>query len=215
MQIKKLILTHLLFLLPAISFAAEMKILCDEPVGTRIDYFTQNTATLKNNEFLVGRDQVTGMQPQIIFNANNQDVSFVIGDATMLAAQQKTGNMKVILSTQEQISFTGMVNNAPVLATYYPAMKVLMYSQQSVWPGDSFTGARSILFYSKCQDLTPQPVVTTVAPGEESVLPPSAPVAPMTMQGAPTAAPATAAPVTSAPPETARAPVTSAPPASQ
>lgn len=152
MQKKNPFLYLLLILLPFSGIAANKTIVCDSPQGTRIDYFSVNNINLKNETFLMGRDRVSGMQPTIILDDNNKDVSFVIGDAAELkSASTKTGNMTVLAYNDDQISFTGLVNNAPILATYYPKINVLIYSQQSIWPGPNYEGARAVLFYAKCK----------------------------------------------------------------
>lgn len=137
--------------LPIIAFSADKTILCGAPEGSRIDYFTFNSLNLQNETFLMGRDRVSGMRPRIILSANNRDVFFTIGDAAEVKGQPKTGKMQVLAYNDEQISFTGVVNGAPILATYYPKMNILIYSQQSIWPGPNYQGARAVIFYSKCQ----------------------------------------------------------------
>ena len=130
--------------------AAVKPIICSPPQGMRVDYFLNNKANLTNQTFIMGRDQVSGMSPQIILNGD-KTVSFVIGDASEIKSQPKAGNMQVLSYSEDQISFAGMVNNAPILATYYPKFGVLIYSQQSIWPGPDFQGARAVLFYSQCK----------------------------------------------------------------
>lgn len=133
------------------SFAADKTILCDEPQGTRIDYFSTNSINLKNETFIMGRDRISGLRPKLVLLSNNKDVSFTIGDAAEVKGQVKTGSMKVLAYDEDQISFTGVINGAPILATYYPKMQVLIYSQQSIWPGPNYQGARAVIFYAKCK----------------------------------------------------------------
>lgn len=150
-MIKKILLPSIFCaFFPLITLAVDKTITCQPPLGTRVDYFSHNTLNLKSHEFLMGRDQVAGMQPQIILG-DNRTVSFIIGDATELKSQPKAGNMQVLLYNEEQISFAGIINNAPILATYYPKLSILIYSQQSIWPGPNYQGARAVMFYSKCQ----------------------------------------------------------------
>jgi hypothetical protein len=83
-------------------------------------------------------------------------------DSASSSANNKIDVMKIIDQNAEQISFTGTFSDAPILASYYPQMKILIYTQQSVWPGPDFQGARALMFYAKCQedDETPKPSPT-------------------------------------------------------
>jgi hypothetical protein len=139
-----------LLLLPLSGFSADKTFLCEAPQGTRIDYFSHNNINLQNETFLMGRDRVSGMRPMIILSDNNKEVSFVIGDASQMNSTPKTGKMNVLVYDENQISFTGIVNGAPILATYYQKMGILIYSQQSIWPGPDYVGARAVIFYAKC-----------------------------------------------------------------
>lgn len=136
---------------PLLSMA-DQTILCDAPQGTRIDYFSVNGVNLQNNTFLMGRDKMSGVRPKIIFSDNKKTATFIITDAEHVKSQQaKTGNMQIVLHNDEQISFAGMVSGAPIMATYYPKIAALIYSQQSIWPGPDYQGARAAIFYSRCQ----------------------------------------------------------------
>ncbi len=148
---KKMILFYMILgAFPLVSFSESKTITCETPQGTRVDYFTENNVNLKNQTFLMGRDQVSGMNPQIILNPENKTVSFIIGDAAEIKSQPKSGNMQVLLYSDDQISFAGLINNAPILASYYPKMNILIYSQQSIWPVVEIQGARAVIFYSRC-----------------------------------------------------------------
>lgn len=138
------------FIFPFYSYSADKTFICEAPQGTRIDYFSHNDINLQNETFLMGRDRVSGMRPQIVLNDNNKDVFFVIGDASQMKSQPKSGKMTVLVYDEKQISFTGIVSAAPILATYYQKMGVLIYSQQSFWPGPNYEGARAVIFYAKC-----------------------------------------------------------------
>lgn len=131
------------------SFAADKTINCDEPQGSRIDYFSENHANLKNEQFYMAKDRMSGLRPKIIIKNDNQ-VSFVIGDSVQKASQSKTGEMKVLVNNDKQLSFAGVVSDAPVLGTYYREQRVLVYSQQSVWDDENFEGVRAMMFYSRC-----------------------------------------------------------------
>lgn len=136
---------------PLLVFSADKTFICGAPEGSRIDYFLINSINLQNQTFLMGKDRVSGMRPRIILSDNNRDVFFIIGDAAEIKSQPKTGKMQVLAYNDEQISFTGIVNGAPILATFYPKMNILIYSQQSTWPGPNYQGARAVIFYSKCE----------------------------------------------------------------
>ncbi len=150
MKIKVIYLCALLILFPLISFAEKKTVICESPQGTRVDYFTINNINLQNDTFIMGRDRVSGMKPKIVLDDNNKNVLFIIGDAIETKSQEKQGNMQVLAYNEDQISFTGMINGAPILATYYPKVSILIYSQQSIWPGPDYQGARAVIFYSKC-----------------------------------------------------------------
>lgn len=148
---KKILIIIMIFLLhlPLASFSDET-ISCDPPQGTRVDYFSRNSINLQNDTFLMSRDKISGMNPRIVLMSNHQDVLFTIGDTSEMKSQPKHGNMKVLLYNENQISFTGMVNGAPILASYYPQLHILIYSQQSIWPGPNYQGLRAVMFYAKC-----------------------------------------------------------------
>lgn len=140
-----------ILIFPLFSFAAQTTIICDEPMGSRVDYFAFNSMNLENEKFIMGKDKVSGMKPIITLNSNNHDVGFVISDAAdAKSVQPKKGEMKVLAYNDDQISFVGLVNGAPILATYYPKIQILIYSQQSIWPGPNYQGARAVIFYAKC-----------------------------------------------------------------
>lgn len=165
MKIFRRILLLAVTCLPFNSFAADKYIICEEPIGSRVDYFVSNTADLKNETFLMGRDRVTGLKPRIRLNDQDQNVFFVIGDAEELKSKEKSAEMRVFAYNEDQITFAGLVNGAPILATYYPGMKILIYSQQSTWPGPEFEGARAMLFYSKCDIDQSAPVAVSLPAG--------------------------------------------------
>lgn len=145
---KKIYLSLILILFSHSALSLDKVILCDPPQGTRVDYFAFNNINLQNQTFLMSRDQVSGMRPKLIIGKNS--VTFIIGDASEVKTTSKGGNMQVLLYNGDQISFSGMVNGAPILGTFYPKMNILIYSQQSIWPGPSYKGARAVIFYSKC-----------------------------------------------------------------
>lgn len=148
---KIMVFVLMAWMCPLTVFALDQSISCDPPQGMRVDYFVENKINLDNQKFIVGRDQISGMKPRIILHENGKDVSLTLGDTTEAKTEPKPSHMQVIMERPDQISFTGMVSGAPVMATYYPKMNVLIYSQQSVWPGDDYQGARAVIFYSKCQ----------------------------------------------------------------
>lgn len=155
MKLFRILLINLLTLTSFAASASGRTVMCDAPMGPRLDYFTQNTANLQNNQFLVGNDQMSDVHVRVVLNDNNQDVSFAVGSMAQLQAIPEVNNMKVVDTTKDQVSFFGKVNDAPILATYYPAMSIIVYTQQSVWPGDSFSGARAMLFYARCHVFNP------------------------------------------------------------
>lgn len=135
---------------PLLCAAADVTVLCDPPQGTRIDYFSVNGANLQNESFLMARDKISGMRPKMVLHEASHEVDFIISDAAHVELAPMTGKMNVLAYNDEQVSFTGIVKGAPVLATYYPKLSILIYSQQSTWPGPDFQGARAAIFYAKC-----------------------------------------------------------------
>lgn len=147
---RKIIFLLCCFFFSLSAFAEGETITCEEPTGARVDYFKQNKANLENERFMPGRDRVTGLKPQLKINNETHEVSFIIGNTAELKTQPIKGNMRVLAFNESQVSFTGVVNGAPILGTFYPELDILIYSQQSTWPGGDFVGARAMLFYSKC-----------------------------------------------------------------
>ena len=150
MRLSSCIYIFFLAVVPLAAYPAAKTFVCHSPEGMRVDYFSSNNLNLENNKFILGKDHVSGMYPQIILQDDNQNVSFLIGDSTEIKSSPKQVNMKVLAYNSDQISFTGIVNDAPILATFYPKANVLIYSQQSTWANDNLQGARAILFYAIC-----------------------------------------------------------------
>ncbi len=50
----------------------------------------------------------------------------------------------------EQISFSGILNDAPVMISLYPREKILIYSQQSIWSPPVGEGIRAFMFHATC-----------------------------------------------------------------
>jgi hypothetical protein len=102
-----------------------------------------------HNEFLTDTDKIRDMHPTIIFGDNKKEVTFIIGNTSTAIAKTMKANMTVIYETKEQISFSGVINEAPILVSYYPTMHILVYSQQSDWLPTA-EGMRSAIYFSKC-----------------------------------------------------------------
>lgn len=160
MNFTKALAVGIIIFLPVTGSAANRALLCEQVKGPRLDYFTHNSMSVENNKFLLGTDQVADTYVKFIFSDNRQDVAFMLGDAEQIKAQPLANNMKIVYATPSQISFFGEVNKVPTMASYYTAMQVVVYSQQSVWKGDTFKGLHSSLFYAKChEDVANSPVV--------------------------------------------------------
>ncbi len=146
-------------------FAAEpartTQVTCEPPVGTRIDYFTKNSAGVENNKFQMSRDKVSGANPHIVFNSASEMVDFSIRNSAVFVndSEQKpiSASMKVIAYSDNQVTFAGILNNAPMMATYYSKLHILMFTEQNIWTGSDFEGARATLFYSRCTEETANP----------------------------------------------------------
>lgn len=128
-------------------------ITCDAPWGSRVDFFSQAKEGVEPNTFLMARDKITGIHPVLILNNADKTVTFDLKDSTLYQDDKnvtKTANMKVIAYNENQITFAGVLNNAPIMGTYYPKMNILYFSQQSLWQTQELTGANAFLFQSKC-----------------------------------------------------------------
>lgn len=51
----------------------------------------------------------------------------------------------------EQISFAGILSDAPVMFSLYPREKILLYSQQSIWSPPVAEGIRAFMFHATCE----------------------------------------------------------------
>jgi len=152
MKIKTIAIFISTLLIPLTSFAADKKIICETPDGMRLDYFVFNRLDVENNKFLASRDRMSKANIAIIFHDKSKDVTFYIQtDKNSKPSEYK--NMKIIYQNLQQITFDGMFNRAPIMATYYPLYDILVYSQQSVWPGQNYKGARAVFFHAKCHDV--------------------------------------------------------------
>lgn len=136
-------------------------ITCEPPVGTRIDYFTKNNAGIENNKFQMSRDKVSGVNPHIVFNSALDTVEFSIRGSTLSAdsasSDATVASMKVIAYSDNQVTFAGIVNNAPMMATYYSKLNILIFSEQNIWSGGDLEGARATVFYSRCTEEAAHP----------------------------------------------------------
>jgi hypothetical protein len=148
MKETSIFLAAIFMMYPFVGNAADQAYLCDIPQGTRVDYFTQDVATIRANVFSLARDQVINLKPKIIIHDN--DVTFTNDYAEKSSSASTSEKMKIILRTSDQISFAGMFNGEPMLATLYPLTNVLMYSQQATW-SQPYDGVRAVMFYSKCK----------------------------------------------------------------
>lgn len=142
--------------------AGSKTITCEEPQGARVDYFLKNPAKVKNETFMFGRDKIDGLKLIIVLDDNNKDVHFSFHNTAATTAvtteeNNQDGKMSVIFANDDQVTFVGTVSGAPIMATYYPGFKILVYSQQSSWPGGNFLGARAMMFYSKCGEAVVAP----------------------------------------------------------
>lgn len=142
----------LIFTLIPIACISQTKISCDPPNGLRVDYYEQENIFKNPSQiFIPNDDKISGMNPKVIFNNDGKTAIFTVGNSSVMPPETITSHMIIFYTTQEQISFVGIMNGAPVLASYYPPMKILVYSQQTNWT--PFTrGVRSALFYSKCKE---------------------------------------------------------------
>lgn len=148
MKTRSLLFTLLLL---SNSCFPESKIVCTPPEGLRVDYFNEpsNLSKYKNHVFLTDTDSFSGMHPTIIFEDNQKEVTFIIGNTSSAISKNMKGNMAIIYSSKDQISFAGVINEAPILASYYPDMHILVYSQQSDWMPTK-RGMRSGIYFSRC-----------------------------------------------------------------
>ena len=145
-------LTGFVFLLLSGSSFSEPTFVCQPPEGLRVDYFdADNTINKPKNEFLTDTDKISGMHPTIIFHDKTKEATFILGNTSASIAKTMKANMAIIYNTKEQISFAGVINEAPILASYYPMMHILAYSQQSDWAPNA-NGMRSAIYYSKCNE---------------------------------------------------------------
>lgn len=145
-----------LILLSLQAHAAENQrvgITCDAPWGSRVDYFENNKVNQANKTFLMARDKITGIHPKLILDDQEKSVYFELTDTTLFDKKSesvKSANMNVIAYNDEQITFTGVLNNAPVMGTFYPKMNILIFSQQSIWKNEQLQGANAFLLQSQC-----------------------------------------------------------------
>lgn len=152
MIIKSATINLILTLIP-IACISQTKISCNPPNGLRVDYYEQENIFKNPSQiFIPNVDKISGMNPTIIFDDLGKTALFSVSSSALTSPKTITSDMVVFYSSKEQISFAGIMNGAPVLASYYPTMKVLVYSQQTDWT-PATRGVRSALYYSKCKEL--------------------------------------------------------------
>jgi hypothetical protein len=151
-HVKLKILIRLLIILifiPTLVFS-QTTIVCDPPRGLRVDYFEMNNILKKPaNIFLPDTDKVSGMNPTIIFEDGEKFAMFILGHTKNAPKETLKTKMFIFYNSPEQISFVGLMKDAPILASYYPLLHILVYSQQANWLPVS-GGMRATLFYSDC-----------------------------------------------------------------
>lgn len=143
-MIRKMLMLVILLQIPIASYS-KTEIICESPNGSRVDYW-KNSDKYPNNEFLTDDDKISGIHPTITISDNN-DITFSTADSGNINPISST--MTLLLKDSEQMSFSGVMDGAPVLASYYPKLKILVYSQHSDWTPYN-TGMRSTTYYSRC-----------------------------------------------------------------
>lgn len=126
-------------------------IICSQITGSHTYYFTQNSAGKENERFFDAPDSITDTTFNILFNKNTNQGLITISKIhpDEFDVTHSTEITKVF-SDNQQITFLGILNNAPIMLTFYPASNVLIYNMQSNW-GTIASGIRAQLFHAKCE----------------------------------------------------------------
>jgi hypothetical protein len=122
---------------------------CHSISGSRVDYFVQNFADKKNNIFIESPDSITDSQLKISWKEGGKEAILSIDDAPSDIKHTSSAKMVVMFSNDQQTTFVGILNNAPIMVTIYPLSNAAVISMQSNW-GTVAMGVRAHLFHSVC-----------------------------------------------------------------
>jgi hypothetical protein len=122
--------------------AVTLTAICDGLNGVRIDYNGKN--------FDITEDKIINSSPTIVFNTSKKTVTYVIKDAMERALSVEGVVLQV---TNERLSFSGIIDNAPALFTLYYPEGILYVTEHArmapfLHPAEP---PKAKLFYSKCQ----------------------------------------------------------------
>lgn len=93
-------------------------------------------------------DGISGSQPTILINLKNNKAVYIIKDAAKIIYKSE---LEIIDISEDWISFSGTVNDAPTLISLYLPHNILYLSQHSILNLPITSIPKANLFYSKCQ----------------------------------------------------------------
>ena len=88
-------------------------------------------------------DGISGSQPTILINLKNNKAVYMIKDAVKIIYKSE---LEIIDISEDWISFSGTVNDAPTLISLYRPHNILYVSQHTIRNNTP----KANLFYSKC-----------------------------------------------------------------
>lgn len=126
--------------------AKRLTAVCHDISGDGVFYFTQNSWDTPNNIFIRHPDAITGGAITLVWEMEESEAKFSLYGLKKVASS----NLSLLYNTKEQITFSGLFNEVPILFSFYPKQNVGVYSENSNW-GDIADGVRAKLFTMECK----------------------------------------------------------------
>ena len=142
------VLISILFVYPSVSQAAKYDYIvkCQSPLGIRLDYLSApGNLKLQKNRFLLDDDK---LNVELLIGVRG-NIAVILLSRKDAIRRASGGTLKKLLHDNEQASFVGVLRDAPVMLTIYPAERSIVMTQHSYWILP-MRGLRVTTFYSSC-----------------------------------------------------------------
>jgi hypothetical protein len=130
------------------SYSSTLTATCEQIKGQRVDYFLDNPLDKPNKKFLESNDSISGSKLLISYDTSANNALFSLGESG--TGKLHTVSLVKLYSSDQQITFVGILDDAPIMVTLYPLSHTVLYNMQSNW-GNIATGIRSNLFHAICE----------------------------------------------------------------
>lgn len=126
--------------LPWDANAKVLTVKCEGPEGMRMDY--------RDNDFQGNADSISQATPVIVWNGSTRKGKYFFHDAT---GALRSTELTMVFSDRDSSTFTGVINRAPMLITFYPNDRIIYVSEHSTVSADNSVWPKATLFHSRCE----------------------------------------------------------------